>query len=180
MRFAPFILVIGMAGVLLSPDCHAQETAASQTRAASTADCGMLAEAAEALRLARGGTEGEAAARIQLKALIDKNGGSENLAVLIALLDNLNEKGAGHMLGVAMFYRSREHSDRAVEGRLNEILRRYPAYSRTDEVLFQLAEVQIKSERNAEARETLGKLVNQFGLAPRARDARALLEKMGK
>jgi outer membrane protein assembly factor BamD (BamD/ComL family) len=89
----------------------------------------------------------------------------------------MHEKQAADNLGIAMFYLNKRSDARAAESRLREIVRRHPRYSRLDEVLYQLGVIEYESGRRSEAISTLERLVTEFKLSPRTKDARAELRK---
>jgi hypothetical protein len=135
-----------------------------------------LKEAVELIRKSHFGSEGMGGARIGLARLLEEHRDSRIAYLLSALLDGLQEKEAAHDLSIAMFYMYKRSNYRAAEARLEGILSAYPNYSRTDEVLYQLALLQIETGRGAEAEETLQKLLNWRGVNARARDAQEKLE----
>jgi hypothetical protein len=141
-----------------------------------------LKEASELIRNSHFGSEGLAAAETGLWRLLEKHSESRIAYILSALLEGVQEKRAARSLNIAMYYTYERSDYKAAEARLQEIRYDYPKYSRLDEVLYQLAIVQIETGRGAKAEETLQMLLEQQGGAPRARDARKKLEalKSGK
>ncbi len=123
-----------------------------------------------------GGSEGLGSAARRLTRLLEDNRDSATIPLLRALLDGMNEKQAAHLLAVAMFYIDKRTHARGAELRLTEIVRRYPRYSRLDDVLYQLSIVEYESGRRSEAITTLERLVAEFKLSPRTKDALASLK----
>jgi hypothetical protein len=140
-----------------------------------------LKEAAELIRNSHFGSEGLGAAETGLWRLLEKHRDSRIAYIFSALLEGVQEKQAAHDLNIAMYYMYKRSNYRAAEPRLQGICNKYPNYSRLDEVLYQLAIVQIETGRGSEAEGTLQKLLKQRW-GPRALDAGKKLEalKSGK
>jgi outer membrane protein assembly factor BamD (BamD/ComL family) len=135
-----------------------------------------LKEAAELIRQSRRGSNGLAAAERGLARLLEEHGDSTIAPLLAALLHGVQEKRAEVDLSIAMYYLYNRADYQAAEGRLKGIMSEFPTYSRLDEVLYQLALLQIETGRAAEAEETLQELLNRPRFSPRARDARDKLD----
>ena len=133
-------------------------------------------EATELIRQIRSGGEALGAGEIGLTRLLEEHRDSKIEPLLTALLDGVREKQAAHDLDIAMFYMYKRSAYPAAEARLKGITDRYPKYSRLDEVLYQLAILQIETGRRAEAEETLQGLLDRPGFKPRSWDAREKLE----
>jgi outer membrane protein assembly factor BamD (BamD/ComL family) len=136
----------------------------------------IIREAIDLVRRAQwGGSEGLAGAARRLTRLLEDNSDSTTTPLLQALLDGMHEKQAAQSLAIAMFYLSKRDSARVAESRLAEIVRRYPRYSRLDDVLYQLSVIEYESGRRSEAIATLERLVTEFKFSPRTKDALASL-----
>jgi len=135
-----------------------------------------LKEAAELIRQSHFGSEGLGAAEKGFWRLLEKHRDSRIAYVFSALLEGVQEKQAERDLSIAMFYMYKRSNYQAAEHRLKGITDRYPKYSRLDEVLYQLALLQIETSRVAEAEETLQRLLNRPGFNARAKEARDKLE----
>ncbi len=148
----------------------------------TSAEDEALKKAAELIRQSRSGSEALAAAENGLAGLLEEHRDSRIAELLAALLDGVREKRAAQNLSIAMFYLNERSAYYAAEARLKFIRGEYPNYSRLDEVLYQLALLQIATGRSAEAEETLQELLKRPKLNPRAREARDKLEalKSGK
>jgi len=133
-------------------------------------------EATELIRRIRSGGEALGAAEIGFTRLLEEHRDSEIEPLLTALLDGVREKQAAHDLDIAMFYMYKRSAYPAAEARLKGITDRYPKYSRLDEVLYQLAILQIETGSRAEAEETLQGLLDRPWFKPRSWDAREKLE----
>jgi len=133
-------------------------------------------EATELIRQIRSGGEALGAAEIGLSRLLEEHRDSKIEPLLTALLDGAHEKLAAHDLDIAMFYMYKRSAYPAAEARLKGITDRYPKYSRLDEVLYQLAILQIETGRRAEAEETLQGMLDRLGFKPRSWDAQVKLE----
>jgi len=135
-----------------------------------------LKEAVELMRQSRCDSECLAAREMRLKRLLEEYSDSTIAPLLAALLNGERERLASKDLSIAMFYMYKRSAYKAAEGRLKGILSEFPTYSRVDEVLYQLALLQIETGSRAEAEETLQGLLNQHKFSPRARDAQDKLE----
>src|SRR5450432_2232081 len=137
-----FRLLLILIFVYALGDCNCQAQAQNPSSSRTTAsDCELVKQLEDILRFERRGGEAVGGAQLRLQALVDANPGSNVIEVLKAILRNMNEKAAANSFRIALAYLAREHagSRRAAESRFEGILKRYPDYSRTDEVLFQLA-----------------------------------------
>jgi len=168
-------LILSTSGGLSNASSPPINMETNVTRQSSSED-EALKEAAELIRKSRWGSEGLGAAEKGLARLLEEHRDSTIAELLAALIDGVQEKRAGHDLSIAMFYMYERSAYTAAEGRLKGIRSEYPKYSRLDEVLYQLALLQIETSRNADAEETLQALLNRFKFSPRARDARDKLE----
>src|SRR5262249_23708786 len=74
------------------------------------------------------------------------------------------------------FYQRTRKAYRAAIIRYEAVIKDYPDYSRTDEVLFRLAECQTLAGRGAEALPHLARLLKDYPRSEYADDARQLLE----
>jgi hypothetical protein len=111
-----------------------------------------------------------------LALLLKEHRDSTISGLLAALLEGVQEKQAEHNLSIAMFYMYKRTAYSSAESRLKLIVNDYPNYSRLDEVLYQLALLQIETGRRAEAEETLQGLLSRPRLNFRVRDAWDKLE----
>ncbi|MBO0725233.1 MAG: tetratricopeptide repeat protein [Blastocatellia bacterium] len=148
------------------------------TRQASSEE-EAVKEATELIRQSHFSSEGLPAAEKGLWRLLEEHRDSRIAYILSTLLESVQERQALRELNIAMFYQYKRSAYQAAEGRLKGILSKYPKYSRLDDVLYQLALLQIQTGRGAEAKETLQKLLNQPGFYLRAMDAREKLESLG-
>jgi hypothetical protein len=132
----------------------------------------------EAVRVARAGTEGRGGAELQLASLVTRKGPSRLTAVTQILLRHYREETAQERLTAAMFWLQDRSNARAAKHRLELLLREYPEYSRTDEVLYQLATIESDLGNHDEAIGYLRKLTDRRGRSPRRPDARRLLDEL--
>lgn len=139
-------------------------------------DVEIIREAIALVRRSWRGTEGLAGAAGGLTRLLENNRDSTTTPILQALLDGMHERQAAQSFAVAVFYIIKRSSSRGAESRLTEIVRRYPRYSRMDDVLYQLSVIEYESGRRAEAITTLERLVTNFKFSPRTKEALASLK----
>ena len=148
------------------------------TRQASSEE-EAVKEATELIRQSHFSSEGLAAAEKGLWRLLEEHRDSGIAYVLSTLLESVQERQALTMFNIVMFLQYKRSAYQPAEGRLKGILSKYLKYSRLDDVLYQLALLQIKNGLGAEGKETLQKLLNKPGYFPRIMDAREKLESLG-
>ncbi len=81
---------------------------------------------------------------------------------LQADLEFLHENMANHDLQVAMFYTESKRSAAAVESRLTGIMKRYPRFSKMDEVLLRFALLKVNQKRFDDASRLFQELICKF------------------
>ena len=169
-----FILGVLLLLVLSATNAKAQiAEAADATDADPCADAVILKKATDALRTPR---DSFFPSPQGIKKLLDECPDSALAPLLRPILEGLREKAATHELNVAMFYRNVRFSSEAAEMRLQEIIEKYPDYSRMGEALYQLSLVYFESGRRDEAKERVVELLTRFPNSTRAADARTLLD----
>ena len=163
------------------PNTYTINMETNVTRQASS-DEEAIKEATELIRQSHFSSEGLPAAEKGLWRLLEEHRDSRIAYILSTLLESVQERQALHELNIAMFYMYKHPAPIAAEGRLKGIISKYPKYSRLDDVLYQLALLQIETGRGAEAKETLQGLLNRPGFNSHAMEARDKLEalKSGK
>ena len=115
----------------------------------------------------------------RLKELVNTERESAGLSVVRALLRNSEEELALHNLKIAMYYLKQQPSNIiGAEMRLQVIIEQFPAYSRTDEVLYQLGMIKARDARPDEAAADFETIVKNWSWSPRAKDAQEQLDKL--
>jgi outer membrane protein assembly factor BamD (BamD/ComL family) len=88
------------------------------------------------------------------------------------------EVQAKHNLDVAKWYYEKRKALAGAADRLQEIIDTYPEFSRMDEVLFYLGEVQMKMVKESDAIENFNKLLKDFPDSQFAKKARTRLDEL--
>ena len=98
-------------------------------------------------------------------------------------LEEVQENLANHDLGVGNFYydrnRNRNGGLKGAQSRYREIVQKYPAYSRLDEVMFKLADTYIQEEEPDEAVKYLQRVVRDYPNCEFAERAKEQLNVIG-
>ncbi|HWC76920.1 MAG TPA: outer membrane protein assembly factor BamD [Blastocatellia bacterium] len=92
--------------------------------------------------------------------------------------DPIMETTAQHNLDVARWYLTKRKAFDGARDRLQEILDTYPEFSRLDEVLFLMGEVNFKLDKSEKAGEFYQKVIKDFPGSEFAKKARERLKEL--
>jgi outer membrane protein assembly factor BamD (BamD/ComL family) len=135
----------------------------------------LLKTVAALVRQSQYGSEPFGAAMREITNLLAKHHDSAWAPLLSAILEGMHEKDATHNFKVAMFYLYKRGSKKAAEMRLRHVVDKYPKYSRLDEVLYQLSQLEEETNRGREAIQTLERIIKDYEFSPRKREAKSKL-----
>lgn len=116
----------------------------------------------------------------QLKELLRRYPNSDQKAETEKLMNDVDEILALHELKVATFYFTIRESAQAAQMRTEEILNKYPNFSRLDEALFLHARAMELQEDTETASRDLSRIVTSFPHSDFAERAKDTLKKWGK
>ncbi|HWN99422.1 MAG TPA: outer membrane protein assembly factor BamD [Blastocatellia bacterium] len=116
----------------------------------------------------------------QLKELLRRYPNSDQKAETERLMNQVDEILAMHELEVAKFYLEIRESAQAAQMRTEEILNKYPNFSRFDEALFLHARAMELQEDTDTASQNLSRIVTSFPHSEFADRAKETLKKWGK
>lgn len=116
----------------------------------------------------------------QLKELLRRYPNSDQKPEIERLMNEVAEILALHELKVARFYFDIRESAQAAQMRTDEILNKYPNFSRFDEALYLHARAMELQEDTDTASRDLARLVTNFPHSEFAERAKATLQKWGK
>lgn len=108
------------------------------------------------------------AVKRQLRSILQNDPGSPFRFQIEQDLFSVGEILAKHDLAIASYYLQRgivRGSTKGAEGRLLQITREYPGYSKMDEVLLKLADISVRDERPDDASAYLRKLLSDYPLS---------------
>jgi outer membrane protein assembly factor BamD (BamD/ComL family) len=116
-----------------------------------------------------------------LKTILQRDPDSPLRFQVLEDLKQVQEILGQHSLLIADFFMSHGHghSSKGAEFRLLQIVREYPAFSKTDEVLFRLATLTFEDERPDDATRYLWKLVCNYPNSPYSKSAFEQLNGIG-
>jgi outer membrane protein assembly factor BamD (BamD/ComL family) len=113
----------------------------------------------------------------ELKGILKADPSTVFKSQVEASLDIVNERLAHHDLVVANFYMNMGHRLRGARGRLENIVRSYPKFSKMDEVLFRLNVVSVQEEKQDEAARYCWTLICNY---PNSEYVRAAFEQLNE
>ena len=116
----------------------------------------------------------------QLKELLRRYPNSDQKQEIERLMNEVSEILALHELKVARFYFDIRGSAQAAQMRTDEILNKYPNFSRFDEALYLHAQAMEMQEDTDTASRDLARLVTNYPHSEFAERAKATLQKWGK
>jgi outer membrane protein assembly factor BamD len=116
----------------------------------------------------------------QLKELLRRYPNTDKKGETEGLMNDVQEILAMHELKVARFYFDLRESSQAAQLRTEEILNKYPNFSRFDEALWLHAKALENQEDTETASRDLTRIVTSYPHSEYRERARALLEKWGK
>lgn len=116
----------------------------------------------------------------QLKELLRRYPGTDRKPQVEGLMNEVQEILAMHELGVAKFYFEHRDSAQAAQMRTEEILNKYPNFSRFDEALFLHARAMELQEDTETASQNLARIVSSYPHSEFAERAKETLKKWGK
>jgi outer membrane protein assembly factor BamD len=116
----------------------------------------------------------------QLKELLRRYPNTDKKDETEGLMNNVQEILAMHELKVARFYYELRESSQAAQLRTEEILNKYPNFSRFDEALWLHAKALENQEDTETASRDLTRIVTSYPHSEYRERAKALLEKWGK
>lgn len=116
----------------------------------------------------------------QLKELLRRYPNTDRKEDVNSLMKQVQEILATHELIVAKFYYDRREAAPAAQGRTEEILSKYPEYSRLDEALWLHAQAMADQEDTETAAQDLTRLITNYPHSPYRAKAEELLTKWGK
>ncbi len=116
----------------------------------------------------------------QLKEILKLHPTTAKKPEIESRINEIQEFLAMHELDVARFYYERRQSAQAAQLRTEEILNKYPAFSRFDEALFLHAKAVSDQEDTETAAQDLTRLVINYPRSEFREKAEALLKKWGK
>ncbi|HYP29100.1 MAG TPA: outer membrane protein assembly factor BamD [Blastocatellia bacterium] len=116
----------------------------------------------------------------QLKEMLRRFPGTDRKDEASVLMEQVQENLAMHELIVARFYYVRRESAQAAQGRTEEILNKYPTFSRFDEALFLHARAMADQEDTETASQDLTRLITSYPFSEYRPKAEEMLKKWGK
>ncbi len=116
----------------------------------------------------------------QLKEMLRRYPNTDKKEQAAALTNQVQENLAMHELIVARFYYKRRESAQAAQMRTEEILSKYPNFSRFDEALWLHAKAMADQEDTETAAQDLTRLVATYPFSEYRKPAEALLKQWGK
>jgi outer membrane assembly lipoprotein YfiO len=93
---------------------------------------------------------------------------------------DVEENLAAGSFGIGLFYEKDKDNPVGAAQRYQEILKEYPGYSKADEVLFHLGDIQEKSKNLEEAAINYSKIVSGYPFSKYVEQAKTQLKSMGK
>ena len=93
---------------------------------------------------------------------------------------DVEENLAAGSYGIGLFYEKDRDNAAGAAQRYEEILKEYPGYSKADEVLFHLGDIQEKSKNLEEAAINYSKIVSAYPFSKYVEQAKTQLKSMGK
>ncbi|HKG22196.1 MAG TPA: outer membrane protein assembly factor BamD, partial [Blastocatellia bacterium] len=116
----------------------------------------------------------------QLKEMMRRYPSTDKKDEASVLMEQVQENLAMHELIVARFYYVRRESAQAAQGRTEEILNKYPNFSRFDEALFLHAKAMADQEDTETASQDLTRLISGYPFSEYRPKAEEMLKKWGK
>lgn len=93
--------------------------------------------------------------------------------------DEALEMKAKHNLDVAKWYITKRKAYDGARDRLQEVIETYPEFSRMDEVLYWMGELNLKLDKKEQAADYFSKMLKVYPESELAKKARARLDELG-